>query len=109
MAGILVGSCGYSATTNLPEHSCYLLGEPGLVLLDKQRSVLLSLGHHAELLDNFLVSLVLHTEPLDDLHLQCGVLEDHVLVRGISLRPPPGTSRRTEVKLLASLLLRVHS
>ena len=74
MAGILAGTCGYSATTNLPEQSCYLLGEPGLVLLDKQRSVLLSLGHHAELLDNFLVSLVLHTEPLDDLHLQCRVL-----------------------------------
>jgi hypothetical protein len=40
---------------------------------------LLSLGLHFELLNDCLVSLVLHTEPLDNLHVQCGVLDGHVL------------------------------
>ena len=78
VAGILAGTCGYSGTIVSPSNAAIFLGvNQGLYC--KNLSVTLSLGLHFELLDNCLVSLVLHTEPLDDLHVQCGVLEDHVL------------------------------
>ena len=78
MAGILAGTCGYSGTIVSPSNAAIFLGvNQGLFC--NNLSVPLSLGLHFELLDDSLVSLVLHTEPLDDLHLKGRFPEYHVL------------------------------